>query len=113
MKRFFDVVRDMPSTNVRIFVGIGLAVVYVLGSMFGSFLIGLTVALNEPGEVPLNILPNADVHQWLGIFILVMLGIDTTQFAVKRITSRPDVPGASISEVKTETTVETRKEVGV
>lgn len=99
MKRFFDAVRDMPSTNVRIFVGIGLAIVYVLGSMLGAFLIGITASFRP---VPINVLPPQDVHEWIGIFILIMLGIDTTQFAIKRATTHK--PGG-------ETVVETEKVV--
>lgn len=86
LTKFFDTVRDMPSTNVQLSVALCLAVVFVLGSMTGSFIIGITAAFRP---VPINILPPQTVHENIGQFILIMLGIGTGQFIGKRATAKP------------------------
>ena len=83
LRKFFDTVKDMPSTQVQISVGVGLAVVYVLGSMFGFFLIGITASLLP---VPLNVLPPQSVHENIGQFILIYSGLGVGQFIGKRAT---------------------------
>ena len=83
---YFDLVRDMPSTQVQISVGVALAIVYVLGSMLGSFIIGVSIATAAPGQVPLNILPTQQVHENIGQFILIFSGLGVGQYIGKRAT---------------------------
>jgi len=107
LRRFFDTVKDMPSTNVRVFVSIGLSILYVLGSMLGFLLIGVTAAFRT---VPINILPPQDVHEWTGIFLLIMMGVDVVQYGIKRKTHNQPASGETV--VETETTITERsKEV--
>jgi len=106
--RFFATVKDMPSTNVRVFSSILLSYFYVLGSMFGFFMIGITATFRV---VPINILPPQEVHQWIGIFLLFMMGLDVAQFGIKRKTNNPPVGGGE-TVTETETTITERsKEV--
>lgn len=92
LRKYFDAVRDMPSTQVQISVGVALAVIYVLGSMLGSFVIGVTAAFRP---VPINVLPPQSVHENIGQFILVFSGLGVGQFIGKRATQHkpPDVNG--------------------
>ena len=83
VRRYFDTVRDMPSTQVQISVGVCLAIIYVLGSMMGSFIIGITASFRP---VPINILPPQTVHENIGQFILIYSGLGVGQFIGKRAT---------------------------
>lgn len=66
-----DFLARVPSTNLRIFVSVALAVVYVIGTMMAGL-------LERPLEAT-NVIT-------LGGFILTMMGLDVAQFAVKRRT---------------------------
>lgn len=99
MRRLFDLVREMPSTNVRLFVGICLAVVYVAWVMIAGTMEGVS---------GWDVLPDSDYVDQLGMFVLILVGIDTAQFAVKRATQRKP-NGELVHEVTTERTVESRK----
>lgn len=64
----------IPSTNLRIFVSVVLAVIYVVGTMFA----GIIDRELDSGNVIT-----------LGAFLLTMMGLDVAQFAVKRSTFIP------------------------
>ena len=79
----------LPSTNLRIFVSVLLACIYVLGAM------GMNLIDRRVPEATLIV---------LGSFLLAMMGLDVAQFSVKRAThmptppSRPDIEDASALE---------------
>lgn len=64
-----------PTTNIRILTGIGLAVIFVLGTMVAA-LFGHKI--------------DFDVFVAIGTFILVQEGLDVLQWGIKRKTFDPD-----------------------
>lgn len=71
-------IKHLPSTNFRIFVSVLLSVVFVIGTMV---LVGLGT---EPSEYVLAV---------IAAFLLAMMGLDVTQFAIKRKTHDKFAPG--------------------
>ena len=67
----------MPSTNLRIFVSVCLATIYVMGAM------GMNLVDRPVPEATLIV---------LGSFLLAMMGLDVAQFSVKRATHMPSPP---------------------
>ena len=69
----------LPTTNFRIFVSIMLAIVFVLVVLAG-IVAGKITGTNDG---PLYT---------VGGFLLIMMGLDVTQFSVKRLTHQPTEP---------------------
>lgn len=70
--------QDLPTTNLRILVSIGLAVVFVIGTMIASMI---------------DRLPPAAALTTIAGFLLVMMGLDVAQFAAKRASFRAELRG--------------------
>lgn len=66
-----------PTTNIRLLIGLGMSVTFVLVNLIGGMM--------EPARV----LPDP-VFYGLGGFILLHLGIDVTHFGIKRSTFQPE-----------------------
>lgn len=62
-------IENLPTTNLRILVSIGLASIYVLAMLVGIIL-GKTIDLELAGA--------------LGVFLLTMMGLDVAQYVQKR-----------------------------
>src|SRR4051812_23387699 len=79
---------DLPTTNLRALVGIVLSVIYVTTLLFMD-------AIGHHAS---------ETVVWsLGTFILLQMGLDVTQFAVKRNTFQPTVTQVAQAAMATET----------
>lgn len=73
-----DWIGRLPTTNFRIFVGVMLAVVFVAVLLVGAVM----------GRVL-----DDGTRMTVAVFIGVMMGLDVTQFSVKRATTKPELVG--------------------
>lgn len=73
--------REMPSTNVRCFIGVLLSIVFVVVSL-GGIIAGRITAENQ------------STLYIVGGFIALEMGLDVAQFVAKRQTYQPDPPVA-------------------
>lgn len=71
-------VGQAPTTNLRVLVGIALAIIFVLGSM-----LALVIGIELSGETLL----------YIGGFILLQMGLDVAAYGVKRATFKPEALG--------------------
>lgn len=71
--RFWQMIADLPSTNFRIFIGVGLSMLFVIVTLVGVMM----GRINNTNENPLYI---------IGTFLLLQMGLDVAQFKFKRDT---------------------------
>jgi hypothetical protein len=76
----WDFITNLPTTNLRISVGIGLFAFFIVTTMWGG--------------IGTKVWPPVDVILALAGAILLSMGLDVTQYGVKRSTEKPEVIAA-------------------